>query len=167
MDISVICTWGVSSSSDFDVVFKYISTVEQNIVSTLGFLYKLVQLFPYCVQIILHFFHLHRHVRMWGDLFFTHHCTWLTDIFNVRFMHFTSWDPLKKTSALSVCLSLMLYLYKNTFKLFIIPSPTKLRRDTVTLPFVLPSVRQSFRNILVNTLESTSFNGFWPNWVHP
>jgi hypothetical protein len=60
MDISVICTWGVSSSSDFDVVFKYISTVEQNIVSTLGFLYKLVQLFPYCAQIILHFFHLHR-----------------------------------------------------------------------------------------------------------
>ena len=33
-----------------------------------------------------------------------------------------------------------------------IPSPTKLQRDIVTLP--------SFRNILVNTLESTSFNGF-------
>ena len=35
--------------------------------------------------------------------------------------------------------------------LFIIPSPTKFRRDihVVTLP--------SFRNILVNTLESTSF----------
>ena len=33
-----------------------------------------------------------------------------------------------------------------------IPLPTKLRRDIVTLP--------SFRNILVNTLESTSFNGF-------
>ena len=32
----------------------------------------------------------------------------------------------------------------------IIPSPTKLRKDIVT----------SFRNILVNTLESTSFNGF-------
>jgi hypothetical protein len=32
---------------------------------------------------------------------------------------------------------------------FIIPSPTKLRRDIVTL--------SSFRNILVNTLESTSF----------
>ena len=28
---------------------------------------------------------------------------------------------------------------------------------------VRPSVRLSFRNILVNTLESTSFNGFWPN----
>jgi hypothetical protein len=28
----------------------------------------------------------------------------------------------------------------------------------VTLP--------AFRNILVNTLESTSFNGFWPNLVH-
>ena len=38
----------------------------------------------------------------------------------------------------------------------IIPSPTKLRRDIETLP----SVRPSFRNILVNTLESTSFNGF-------
>ena len=36
--------------------------------------------------------------------------------------------------------------------LIFIPSPTKLRRDIVTLP--------SFRNILVNTLESTSFNGF-------
>jgi hypothetical protein len=33
-----------------------------------------------------------------------------------------------------------------------------LGRDIVTLP--------SFRNILVNTLESTSFNGFWPNLVH-
>jgi len=31
---------------------------------------------------------------------------------------------------------------------------------------VLPSVRPSFRNILVNTLESPSFNGFWPNLVH-
>ena len=45
-------------------------------------------------------------------------------------------------------------------KLFFIPSPTKLRRDIVTLPSVLPSVRPSFRGILVNTLESTSFNGF-------
>jgi len=44
----------------------------------------------------------------------------------------------------------------------IIPSPTKLRRDIVTLP----SVRPFFRNILVNTLESKSFNGFWPNLVH-
>jgi hypothetical protein len=34
--------------------------------------------------------------------------------------------------------------------------------DIVTLP----SVRPFFRNILVNTLESTSFNGFWPNLVH-
>ena len=41
-------------------------------------------------------------------------------------------------------------------------SPTKLRRDIVTLP----SVRPSFRNILVNILESTSFNGFLPNLVH-
>ena len=39
---------------------------------------------------------------------------------------------------------------------FIIPSPTKLQRDIVTLP----SIRPSFHNILVNTLESTSFNGF-------
>ena len=36
------------------------------------------------------------------------------------------------------------------------PSPTKLQRDIVTLPSILTS----FRNILVNTLESTSFNGF-------
>ena len=58
--------------------------------------------------------------------------------------------------------------------LVIIPSPTKLRRDIVTLPSihlsflpsVLPSVHPSFRNILVNTLESTSFNGFWLNLVH-
>ena len=28
------------------------------------------------------------------------------------------------------------------------------------------TVRPSFRNILVNTLESTSFNGFWPNLVY-
>ena len=40
--------------------------------------------------------------------------------------------------------------------IFFIPSPTKLRRDIVTLPSFLPS----FCNILVNTLESTSFNGF-------
>ena len=40
-----------------------------------------------------------------------------------------------------------------------IPSPTKLRWDIVMLPSVL-------RNILVNTLESTSFNGFWLNLVH-
>ena len=31
---------------------------------------------------------------------------------------------------------------------------------------VRPSVLPSFRNILVNTLESTSFNGFLPNLVH-
>ena len=54
----------------------------------------------------------------------------------------------------------------------IIPSPTKLQRDIVTLPSVrpsvrpsvLPSVRSSFRNILVNTLGSTSFNGFYQTW---
>jgi hypothetical protein len=45
------------------------------------------------------------------------------------------------------------------------PSPTKLRRDIVTLPSVRPSFRPSFRNILVTTLESTSFNGFLPNSV--
>ena len=54
---------------------------------------------------------------------------------------------------------------------FIIPSPTKLRRDIVTLrpsffPAFLPSVRPSFRNLLVNTLESTSFNWFWSELVH-
>ena len=48
-----------------------------------------------------------------------------------------------------------------SFSVFI-PSPTKLRRDIVTLP----SVHLYFRNILVNTLESTSFNGFWPNLAH-
>ena len=42
---------------------------------------------------------------------------------------------------------------------FIIPSPTKLRSDIVTLPNVRPS-------ILVNTLESTSFNGFWQILEH-
>ena len=92
-------------------------------------------------------------------------------------------------------------------EIFIIPSPTKLRRDIVTLLSFLPSVRHilvntrinilqwiftklgtylvlrriwnpiDFQgqchwvkflpcNILVNTLESTSFNGFWPNLVH-
>ena len=35
---------------------------------------------------------------------------------------------------------------------FFIPSPTKLRRNIVTIP--------SVRYILVNTLGSTSFNGF-------
>ena len=39
---------------------------------------------------------------------------------------------------------------------FVIPSPTKLRRDIETLP----PVRPFFRNIRVNTLESTSFNEF-------
>ena len=28
------------------------------------------------------------------------------------------------------------------------------------------SVRPSFRNIIVNTLESASFNGFWPNLLY-
>ena len=28
------------------------------------------------------------------------------------------------------------------------------------------TVRPSFRNIIVNTPESTSFNEFWPNLVH-
>ena len=55
------------------------------------------------------------------------------------------------TSRLSPC-TLLLFLT------VIIPSPTKLRRDIVTLPFVLGL--PSFRNILVNTLESTSFNEF-------
>ena len=45
----------------------------------------------------------------------------------------------------------------------IIPSATKLRRDIVTLPSILPWFRPS---ILVNTLGSTSCNGFWPNLVH-
>jgi hypothetical protein len=36
----------------------------------------------------------------------------------------------------------------------VIPSPTKLQS------------RPSFRNILVTTLESTYFHGFWPNLVH-
>ena len=45
------------------------------------------------------------------------------------------------------------FLFKElSFELFFIPSPTKLPRDIVTLP--------SVRHILVNTLESTSFNGF-------
>ena len=50
----------------------------------------------------------------------------------------------------------------TTFVMVIIPSPMKLRRDIVTLL----SFRPSFHNILVNTLESTSFNEFWPNLVH-
>ena len=44
--------------------------------------------------------------------------------------------------------------------IIIIPSQTKLRRDIVALPSVRPSFLPSFRNILVNTLGSTSFNGF-------
>ena len=51
-----------------------------------------------------------------------------------------------------------LHTYQYTSLCIIIPSPTKLRRD-ISLPSVFPS----FRNILMNTLESTSFNGFWPN----
>ena len=57
----------------------------------------------------------------------------------------------------------LVIIYVETFKTdiflylcIIIPSPTKLRRDIVTLPSILPS----FCNILVNTLGSTSFNGF-------
>ena len=45
------------------------------------------------------------------------------------------------------------FLFKElSFELLFIPSPTKLPRDIVTLP--------SVRHILVNTPESTSFNGF-------
>jgi hypothetical protein len=33
-------------------------------------------------------------------------------------------------------------------------------------PSFRPSVRPSFRNIRVNTLGSTSFNGFGPHFVH-
>jgi hypothetical protein len=54
-----------------------------------------------------------------------------------------------------------IFIFHPLLMLFI-PSPTKLRRDIVTLP----AFRPSFRNILVNTLKSTSFNGFWPNLVH-
>ena len=58
-------------------------------------------------------------------------------------------------------------LYESSFQI-IIHSSMKLRRDMVMLPSVhRPSfVCPSFRNILVNTLGSTSFNGFWPNLVH-
>ena len=42
----------------------------------------------------------------------------------------------------------------------ITPSPTKLWRDIVMLPSVRPSVTSFW------TLESASFNGFWPNLVH-
>jgi hypothetical protein len=56
-----------------------------------------------------------------------------------------------------------LYLFRITLFFIIVPSPTKLRRD---IPGSNATVRPSFRNILVNTLESTSFNGFWPNLVH-
>jgi hypothetical protein len=46
------------------------------------------------------------------------------------------------------------FLYKEmSFELLFIPSPTKLRRDIVTLP--------SVRYFLVNILESTPFNGFF------
>jgi hypothetical protein len=39
-------------------------------------------------------------------------------------------------------------------------------RNATVCPSFCPSFRPSFRNILVTTLESTSFNGFWPNLVH-
>jgi hypothetical protein len=47
---------------------------------------------------------------------------------------------------------LLLIMELWLIKTIIILSPTKLRRDIVTLP--------SVRHILVNTLGSTSFNGF-------
>jgi len=50
----------------------------------------------------------------------------------------------------------VMYMLLYKIQALIIPSPTKLQRDIVTLS----SVRPSFRNILLNTLESTSFNGF-------
>ena len=61
-----------------------------------------------------------------------------------------------------ICKSISLPVYRNyqkgqsRYNFIIIPSPMNLRRVIV----MLPSVRPSFRNILVNTLESTSFNGF-------
>ena len=38
--------------------------------------------------------------------------------------------------------------------------------NEVAMGYSNATIRPSFRNILVNTLESTSFNGFWPNLVH-
>ena len=62
-----------------------------------------------------------------------------------------------------VTITIIIKLYPSIYKSLLgISSPTKLQRDIVTLP----SFHPSFRNILVNTLESTSFNGFWPNLVH-
>jgi hypothetical protein len=43
---------------------------------------------------------------------------------------------------------------------FIIPSPTKLRRDIVTLPSVLPSVRPS------HPCEHSRININYKNWMH-
>ena len=89
------------------------------------------------------------------------------------------------------CILVFSHFYKISIQLyhlaFFIPLPTKLRWDIVTLPTVRACVRPSLReygsllifkvkgqghrvkflqcNILVNTLESTSFNGFWPNFV--
>jgi hypothetical protein len=58
----------------------------------------------------------------------------------------------------AVCVVVNFFIACGLFEWFFIPSPTKLRRDIVMLP--------SVRHILVNTLGSTSFNGFWPNLVH-
>ena len=68
----------------------------------------------------------------------------------------------KLNSLKSATKAINLASFKEIQWQIIIPSPTKLRWDIVTLPSVLPS----FRNILVNTLESTAFNGCWPNLVH-
>ena len=38
--------------------------------------------------------------------------------------------------------------------------------NEVAMGYSNATIRPSFRNIPVNTLESTSFNGFWPNLVH-
>ena len=58
-----------------------------------------------------------------------------------------------------VTVTIIIKLYPSIYKSLLgISSPTKLWSDIVTLP--------SFRNSLVNTIESTPFNGFWPNLVH-
>jgi hypothetical protein len=57
------------------------------------------------------------------------------------------------------------------YALVIIPSPTKLRRDIVTLPSVRLFVRPSFRRFVLpkHPCEHSKINilnGFWPNLGH-
>jgi hypothetical protein len=79
----------------------------------------------------------------WKSILFTHFSMYLLSKRNTMFTYFYISYSSRKN---------ILSMFLLSEEHIIIPSPTKLRRDIVTLSSVRPSI--------------TSFNGFWPNLVH-